>query len=642
MCWINWFTFKDENLIKKMNLAIKHRWPDGEWYFNDSLISLWHVRLAIQDISENWKQPMFYSKKIGAFYYDIDRCIYIDNNNKEINKDIVDKSYCIIFNWEIFNFKIIREDLLKKWYKFTTWTDTEIILASFIEYWNSCHEKFSWMWAFSLYDIYKWEIIFSRDRIWIKPLYYHRNSNNDMVYSSEIKWILEYEWYEKKVNDYMVYQYLVYEKDTHIKQTFFDWVNKFPNASYWVFDLKSKDFKIEKYWDLKFWVEKWNQTFEDRKKIIKDSFINTIKEHSISDVEIWVCLSGGLDSSSIVYSLDKIYDSNKELKTFSLVSPWESMDESYYINIVNKEINSSSVYITIGSNELLNDLNDFVYYQEEPVISTSMYAHYKVMEWVNKNNIKVTLDGQWWDEVFGWYNTFYSYYIYEYFIKFQYIKLFKFIYWMKKYYSKSIFKSIIFPLWYLLYLLLPNKIKKIYRENNRKYIKKDFLKKNSTNHERHKSISFINKWYYLQQIEIIQNLLRYVDKNSMKWSIESRVPFLDYKLMEAVWKIPNEEKIKNWLTKHILRESMEWLLNEEIKDRYDKNWFETPENKLLKSKEMIEFLDNNIFLKNSKLNDYIDIDKFKNKYTDFVNWKKINSTEIWKVINLWLWLKIYF
>jgi len=641
MCWINWFSFNDEELIKNMNQKISHRWPDGNWFFINDKISFWQVRLSIIDLSLAWKQPLFYSQDIWSFYYNEEKKEFENIKKEKIDISKLDNYYSIVFNGEIYNFQEIKNELIKKWYIFTTNCDTEVIISAYLEYWNDCHDLFNWMWAFCIYDYQKNELIFSRDRFGIKPLYYHIDKNNNIIFSSEMKAILEYKWYDKKPNEEMIFRYLYLKNDTDIKQTFFNWIYKFPNAHFGIFDLNTKKFDIKRYWDLKI---KEDFNFNDKKIIskTKELFLESIKLHKISDVEVWTCLSWWLDSSSIVCSLDYLTNKQAKIKTFSSVFKWEKADESEYIEIARNSVNCESFYISPTWDDLQKDLEDLIYHQEEPFIWTSMYIQYKVMELANKNWIKVTLDWQWWDEVFGWYNTFYPFHLLYLLKKLRIISFVKYLFWMKKYYSKSLFRAILFPIMFLWYLLLPKFIKQFYLKKNNKIVKNEYVKKfwNISLHDKYQND--IWKFYYFHQMDNIQHLLRYWDKNSMRWGVESRVPFLEKNLVEFVWEIPFDKKMPSWLPKNILREAMDWIIPNKIKNRYDKKWFETPENKWLKSENMQKYITDIFNNKELFVEKYIEIDKFKNILSEYFDWKNSYGSLVWYVLNLELWGIIYF
>lgn len=641
MCWINWFSFENEKLIQNMNTIISHRWPDGNWFFVNNSISMWQVRLSIIDLSLAWKQPLFYSPSIWSFYFNEETKIFENIKREKIDILKIGNYYSIIFNWEIYNFQNIKDDLLTKWYVFTSQSDTEVILAAYSEYGNDCHDLFNWMWAFCIYDYKNNNLIFSRDRFWIKPLYYHIDKKNNIIFSSEIKSILEYEWYTKKPNEEMIFRYLYLKNDTDIKKTFFDWIYKFPNAHYGIFDLGKKEFDIKRYWNLEI---REDFTLNDEQIISKTRglLFESIKLHKISDVEVWTCLSWWLDSSSIVCAMDYLSEKQAKIKTFSSIFKWDKADESEYIDIARDSINCESFFTSPTWENLLNDIEDLIYYQEEPFIGTSMYIQYKVMELANKNWIKVTLDWQWWDEVFGWYNTFYPFHLLYLLKKWRLISFYKYILWMKKYYSKSLFRAMLFPIMFLWYLLLPKFIKEIYLRKNNKIVRKEYINKYQDISLHDKYDNDIAKFYYFHQMDNIQHLLRYWDKNSMRWWVESRVPFLEKNLVEFLGKIPFDKKIPYWLPKNILRESMDGILPEQIKNRYDKKWFETPQDKRLKSENMKKYILNVFNTQELFVSKYIEIDIFRKILSDYFDSRNRQWSLIWCVLNLELWWRIYF
>ena len=189
MCWINWFIKKidnADNILNNMNGAIVHRWPDGQWVcildLWEKKLWLWQVRLSIIDLSDSWFQPIYYDRRVWSF-------------SKKHNSNFIgkywDNAVKIVFNWEIYNYQGLKRELEGKWYKFSSKSDTEVILASYLEWWTDCVNRFNWMRAFAIYDPIKQEIFCSRDRLWKKPFYYYFDWNQ-FVFSSEIKWILEH------------------------------------------------------------------------------------------------------------------------------------------------------------------------------------------------------------------------------------------------------------------------------------------------------------------------------------------------------------------------------------------------------------------------------------------------------------------
>lgn len=241
MCGINGFSFKNQDLIQKMNCLLEHRGPDGQGVYTDNQASLGHRRLKIIDLSENASQPMS------------------DSENKIF----------LVFNGEIYNFKELKKELEKD-YKFKSDSDTEIIIYSYKKYGYDCVNKFNGMWAFAIYDKEKNKLFLSRDRFGKKPLYYTLKGD-DLIFSSEIRPLfvhsIEKKLNKKAVSLFLSYRYVLGE------ETMFDGVFKLLPAHNIIYDLKNKRIeKVYEYWDLENSEKDINEN--EAKKIVEELLIN--------------------------------------------------------------------------------------------------------------------------------------------------------------------------------------------------------------------------------------------------------------------------------------------------------------------------------------------------------------------------------
>ncbi|MBW3011961.1 asparagine synthetase B, partial [Candidatus Woesearchaeota archaeon] len=220
MCGIAGFNWDDKKLVMKMAAVQKHRGPDDSGFYNDKNVSLGHSRLSIIDLSEKGKQPM---------------------SNE-------DGSLLVVYNGEIYNFQEIRNDLEKKGHKFSSKTDTEVIVHAYEEYGASCLDYFNGMFAFCIYDMNKKQLFLARDRIGIKPLYYYFNKGK-FIFASEIKAIVECSDVERKVN-IDAFNNFISLRYNPIKETIFEGVERLFAGHYMVFDLQKKTIEVDKYWDI--------------------------------------------------------------------------------------------------------------------------------------------------------------------------------------------------------------------------------------------------------------------------------------------------------------------------------------------------------------------------------------------------------
>lgn len=605
MCGINGFNWINEDLIQKMNKALIHRGPDDEGTYLDNMVSLGSLRLSILDLSKNGHMPM--------------------------SSD--DENLVITYNGEIYNFQEIKNRLTKKGYKFNSNSDTEVILYSYQEWGTKCVEKFNGMWAFTIYDKQKSILFLSRDRFGVKPLYYYFDDNNNkFIFSSEIKGILKHK-IPKIPNESIIFDFLHYNLLDHTEETFFSGIKKLNPGSNLIFDYNTKEMKIENYYNLK---KRIKQNKDTTKEEIRTKFIESVNRRLNSDVPVGSCLSGGIDSSSIVCVMNKI--NNKKINVFSLVFPGKSIDETEYQQKVVKNTDSIWYKTTFEDEDILKDLNDFIYTQEEPVLSLSPYGQYRVMKLVKNKGIKVVLDGQGADEILAGYHGFFAYYLSELFFN---LSWWTFLNEIKAYYTTySTFK----PLFNFFAIMFPKPFTKYYLRKNTSFISNEFFDK----HIKRKSKDII--WdandlktilYLSETYSSLPQLLRYEDKNSMRWSVESRVPFCDYELVEIILSLPSNCKIKLGKTKIIFKNAMEGIVPNLIRTRTDKIGFETPDADLLKTKQGTKFATEIINSNKFKKRPYWNEDVASRMLQEHSNGDKDNATDIWKMIMLEMWHRLW-
>jgi len=604
MCGICGFNWKDEKMCRNMTNALKHRGPDDEGFYFDNDISLGHRRLSIIDIKTG-HQPIY-------------------NENKTI---------CIIYNGEIYNYLELRKELESK-HKFYTNTDTEVILHAYEEWGKNCLNKFNGMWAFCIYDKNKNILFLARDRFGIKPLYYYFKDGR-FIFASEIKAILECNIVERAPNNLVIFDYLMYNIVDHTDETFFKGIKKIPKGHFAIFDIKTKRLNIEKFWTLKITTEDGHV---DKTKI-KDLFLDSIRLRLRSDVPIGSCLSGGIDSSSIVCTLSNVLG-NKNINTFSAVFPGKNIDEGPYIQAVIERTGVKANFTTPSGKEFINDIIKFLYHLEEPPTGTGVYAQFRVAKLTHEKGIKVLLDGQGSDELFAGYKYFFGYYFKELLKNGKISTLIKEV---VLYYKKH---RRFYELVMMLYLFLPYSFKRYMFQRENRYLNAHFIKKcqkESTYLKDFIDSKSLND-SLLKHFEYkLQHLLNWEDKNFMAFSIETRLPFLDYRFVEYIFSLPSSSKIKNGETKAIFREAMKGILPDKILQRQDKLGFETPENEWIKLPEVSRFIKGIINSKSFKERGYFDVEYIKKMFKDTNKKGAVwsNSKLIWKALFLELWFRIF-
>ena len=587
-----------EEDVRIMMLKMKHRGPDDEGLFIDQGIGLGFVRLSILDLSQAGHQPMFSH----------------------------DNRFVIVFNGEVFNYLEIRDDLKSK-YNFKTKTDTEVVLTAYQEWGEQCLDKFNGMFAFVIFDNQTKEIFGARDRFGIKPLYYFHDDEKFM-FASEIKSLLPLIT-KRKANDQIIFDYLLFNRTDHTENTFFEDVKKLHHGTW--FKLRNNNLVFKKWYILSDKI-KTNQVLSPEK--YRELFKSSLKIRLRADVPVGVSLSGGIDSSSIVASLINDFNLN-DINTFSAVyGTGETTDESEFIDEFRKTVKNMH-YTSPNSDSFFKDFDNFIDAHNEPVPDIGPYAQYKVMELASKY-VKVSLDGQGADEQLAGYHYFFGSYFIELLKQW---KLIKFAeentHYIKKHRS-------IMALKFFAYYLLSTQFQKLLRNKSFPSIHQGFF-------ESYKNRQEINKMLYnpkslteslLQHFEFkLEHLLRWEDLNSMHFSIEARVPFLDYKLVEATLSTPSYQKIFQGETKHLLREALRDILPEKISNRKDKKGFSNPREKWFKSEKFQRFVFELINSDSFKNRGYFDSAIANNQYKKHLEGKIDCSKEIWKWINLEIWFR---
>jgi asparagine synthase (glutamine-hydrolysing) len=440
----------------------------------------------------------------------------------------------------------------------------------------------------------------------------------------------------KPIPDYQsIFDFLVFNRTDQTERTFFRDIKKLQHGHKFRIDLKlrfQEGIKVSKWYDLNEKVSK-SEGFKSSVEY-KELLTSAIGLRLRSDVPVGVCLSGGLDSSSIVSILVRDFD-KKDLNTFSAVyNKGQSGDETVFINEYRTAI-TNMFFITPDSVSLENDLEHFVKAHAEPIPSTSPYAQYKVMQ-LAQGKVVVTLDGQGADEALAGYHYFFGFYFKDLFTKARIGKLISEMYnYISVHHSLIGIKSFLF-------FMLPEKIRTRMRVKEKGYLRKEFADKfknsNSIAGNLYGSSSLKNS--LVDHFEYkLEHLLKWEDRNSMCFSLEARVPFLDYRLVEKTIASSDYFKITKGSTKYILREAMEGILPEKIRLRQDKIGFSTPQDEWLREPawQMIvnEILDSKSF--NDR--NLIDTQNAKKLYKTHLSGKNNISNEIWKWVHLELWFR---
>ena len=536
----------NESELIKMLDVIAHRGPDGFGTYMYNTLGLGHRRLSILDISHAGDQPMHWKDSLS-----------------------------ITYNGEIYNYIEIREELTTLGYEFHTNCDTEVLLAAYDCWGEKCVNKFNGMWAFAILDKNQNKLFCSRDRFGVKPFYYYQN-DDQFIFASEIKQILEIEPINS-VNQKILLQYLAINMTEHSNETFFENVLKLRGSHNLIYDLANNKFSIYRYYDIKQNTEIGNLSLQESIELFEAEFARSINWRLRSDVKVGTCLSGGLDSSYIAAISSKQYyqESNEKFIAITVGSVEKETDETKYAECVVKHLDMAWHLTIPSAPDFLNAFDAVIWSHEEPFSTPSVFMQNFVMKEANKAGIKVLLDGQGADEVLLGYTR----YIASQLKAIPFYKIFSFLLNSKKNYGISMIEVLKNYFYFSSFNIRRSRIKS--RVNS---LKKEYLDLIDFSVIKNLSASY-NNLFELQKNEIfttqIPQLLKWEDKNSMAFSIETRLPFLDYKLVECCLSINSNFKIVDGWSKYLLRKNMEKVLPDDITWRKKKVGFTAPVDKWL-------------------------------------------------------------
>lgn len=600
MCGINGFSWADKTLIEAMNQAACNRGPDDEGVFIDDNVSLGHRRLSIIDLSPAGHQPM-------------------------CNED---ETVWIVYNGEVYNFQEIRNQLENLGHKFKSRTDTEVIIHSYEQWGEKCFDMFNGMWAFCIYDKKKQQLVLCRDRFGIKPLFYCLQDGK-LIFSSMISGILAHN-IQTSPNQKAIMEFLAYNLEHCDKETFFNNVSSLEPGNFLKYDLKTQKAAIEKWYVPKF---RENISVED----IRRNFVDSVKSQTVADVPIGSCLSGGIDSSAIVCTLDKFLP--YKFYTFSFTAPGCSIDESKYIKEVGRFTKTEQFFTEMSEDDFLTEFPDFVKALEEPVLGLSPYAQYRVMKLAHQQGAKVLLDGQGGDEIFAGYIYYFSYVFYDLLKKGKILKLFR-----EMYSYLHGFKNLM-PFGLFAFMLMPKQLKhSLWKTVVNRWINHELLESlaGKSSDPRWAGLSPDDALKLTLFSTAIPHLLRWEDKNSMRWSIESRVPFLDLHLVESALSLRPEQKLQAGKTKIIFKDAVNDILPEMIKNRKDKIGFGTPVDEFFRKEKIEKYCREIIYSDSFKNRPYWQWNKVEKMFSSHIAGERNFGKDIWKWVNVELWLRTFF
>jgi asparagine synthase (glutamine-hydrolysing) len=557
----------DPAALIRMGDRIGHRGPDGEGYLigsagngplrrsprgeitgadTSAAVGFAHRRLTIIDLSERSDQPL------------------VDASGE----------YAIAYNGEVYNYVELREELRRLGHSFRSNGDTEVVLEAYKEWGAECVEHFIGMWAFAILDRPGRRVLLSRDRFGIKPLYY-AGVGDALYFASEIKALLAMPGLEVEPNEELARRFLLDGGVDYSEETFFRGITKLAPAHNLSIGLDA-DLALEprRYW----WYppQEGRVSEGDAAAEFRELIADSIRIHARSDVPVGTCLSGGLDSSSIVCLAEQLRAGNQIPRythsAFGYLPQDEAFSERRYMQSVIERTGARMFFVDPPVERFVDELLGIVRQQDEPFGSTSIAAQWFVFEAARREGMKVMLDGQGADEVLGGYEGYFMV------IASNLLREGKLLSYARlSREHKALLGQPPLTRLHALWSLLPNWVRRTASQSRRlplpagAQVMSTELRENARRHYEPNPPSTLEDLLRTQTESVsLPSLLRFEDRNSMAHSIEARVPFLDHRIVEFAFRLRPEMKIKGMETKRVLREAMRGILPEDIRGRKDK------------------------------------------------------------------------
>jgi asparagine synthase (glutamine-hydrolysing) len=577
-------------------------------------------RLAIQDVSAAGHQPI-------------------------CNED---GTVWVVYNGEIHNFVELRQELTARGHRFRSRTDTEVVVHAYEEWGEQCFQRFNGMWGLTLWDARRRLLLCSRDRYGIKPLVY-TNAGGAFAFGSEIKALLELGAVEPSVNDALVYDYLAHGFVDHSAETFFRNVLMLPPGHLLRASPDDEQVEIVQWYELPVsssrdeeWTERFAELFTDATRL-----------RLVSDVPVGTCLSGGLDSSSIVCVVAELTSSGRSSlggaavqKTFSARYPSDPrVDEGPYIAAVAEWSGAERHEVYPTAHSLLTELERLIWHQEEPFGSTSVYAQWCVYGLARSQGVTVTLDGQGADEVVGGYPQQLSPFLT------QLVRSGRLRDWARELRAThgvegtAAARALLTTAFRGALWSAPAPLQRAFQTTKAMRRYPQWLNRRAEVAPRYAATLPSTRpgdkftAQMLSDLTLgLPALLRYCDRNSMAHSVEARLPFLDHRLVELCFSLPSQARIHNGRTKAILRDALRDRVPEAVLARRDKIGFATPETDWLRD-DVRGLIADVVSSRSFAERGYVKPDRLSAIVRSRDEGDPSAAAALWRCVNLELWLR---
>jgi asparagine synthase (glutamine-hydrolysing) len=609
MCGIAGLVYLDgkpvsRQLVQAMTRTIAHRGPDGEGEYINGPVGLGHRRLSIIDLSDNASQPM--SNEDGTVW--------------------------IVFNGEIYNYVELRPGLEAKGHCFRSHSDTEVIIHAYEEYGPGCLQLLNGMFSFAIWDERQQQLFCARDRLGIKPFHYYADSQC-FCFASEVKALLPVLSAPAPNLHYLAY-FLTNGQLADGEETFFQNIHNLLPGHYLL--LKDGRLQTFSYWDLLAEVRQQAAVGEtEAVAALRELLSDSVRIRLRSDVPVGTCLSGGLDSSSVVALATGILA--RPVKTFSVIYADPRYNEQRFAQAAIERFDSDSYQARPDGQDLPQVLPRIVWHMDGPTGGPSIYSQWHVMQ-LARGNVTVLLDGQGGDELLAGYFYYFSAYLQD------------------RLRQRIALHSLPLDL-YRISRLVQTSVENLYTKAIKRWVfrqskRQQFMPllhpafRAQADHtrivRRYDSKILGNKLnsalYWDLVRRIIPSLLYYEDRNSMTFSLEARVPFLDHRLVPFLLSLPIEHKIQGATTKYALRQAMRGVLPDVIVDRRDKKGYPTPAARWFRE-SLTGYVQSILFDPRTIDRQIFDQNVIQSMLAEHASGRASHEREIWRWLTTELWFR---
>ena len=564
-----------QDSLRAMTTLAAHRGPDdegialfgsdGRCYSGNNFqgqsdafctVGLGHRRLSIIDLSPAGHQPM--SDASGRYW--------------------------IVYNGEVYNYLELKAELQQSGQSFHTRTDTEVILQAFIAWGPQCLRRFNGMWAFAIYDRVALRLFCARDRFGVKPFHY-ASANGRFAFASEVKQLLALPWVAGDANRDRLADFFLWGFEQHTDETYFRQVRCLPASHY--MELTQDDIERDRCEPKRYWTPGQDETLDERQAItaFRDLLADSVRLRLRSDVPVGVTLSGGLDSSSVVCLAGELRGaggSQSPLDAFNVEFEGAAYSERDYAEAAASKAGARTIVLQPGQADLRRDWEKFVWHMEGLFETLSFFSNYQIYRLIREHGISVVLSGQGGDELLLGYERYRTYHALFKLRTMSFMAAVREAMAARRHANMPLTKQIAYGLYFSLPVL-----RAIHRRRlMRPILNRDFFMEYSGRTELLRCSMLHQDRYALQWNEYyhyqLPHLLHHEDSVSMAHSVETRLPFLDYRLLELILGQSSDLLFRDGWSKYILRQAMDGILPDQVRKRTDKMGYETPTGSLIR------------------------------------------------------------